>query len=122
MAVTSPIAPHRPNASPASPASPASKTWAAATGAPRCDQQNKIRGAEGGISTGKVLTALPGSYKGLTPITLTYQWTRDGTNIASATATTYTLVAADVGHTISCNETATNSQGAVTHGSFMPVS
>jgi|SRR6516162_1984496 hypothetical protein len=121
MAAAAPISPHHPIASPASPASPATKTWAASSGAPRCDQQNKIRGAEGGTSLGKVLTALPGSYRGVTPITLTYQWTRDGANIASATTATYTIIAADVGHVISCNETATNAQGAVTHGSYMPV-
>src|SRR5205807_8907543 len=31
---------------------------------------------------------------------ISYQWQRDGVNVAGATATTYTLGNADVGHTI----------------------
>ena len=45
---------------------------------------------------------------------LTYQWKRDAVNIGSATASTYTTVAADVGTTITCFVTATNASGADT--------
>ena len=61
---------------------------------------------------------LPGSWSGSPEIQLTYQWRRcdpDGANcvdIASATATTYTLTAADVGRTIWVRETARNTYGA----------
>ena len=111
--------PHHPCASPASPASPATKTWGAASGAPLCDQACQIRGAESGIRTGVVLTLIPGFWRGATPITLTYQWTRDGTNIAGATTASYTCVAADSpGHVIRCVETATNAQGNASQASL----
>lgn len=45
---------------------------------------------------GATLTGDPGSYPAGT--TLSYRWQRDGTNIAGATATTYTPTASDVGH------------------------
>jgi hypothetical protein len=61
---------------------------------------------------GTVCTSTTGSWVG-TPTSYAYQWTRDGTNIAAATAATYTLVAADVGgHQIRCVVTATNAQGS----------
>src|SRR5690606_24220506 len=47
----------------------------------------------------------------------TRQWRRGATNIASATGTTYTLVAADVGQSITCVVTATNAAGAATETS-----
>ena len=67
-----------------------------------------------GALVGQTLTANPGSWGGKTPITFTYQWTRDGANIASATAATYLLVAADKNHVIGCKVTATNSTGNTT--------
>lgn len=114
--------PHHPPASPASPASVATKTWAGASGAPLVDMQCRIRGHESGLRIGVVLTLLPGTWRGATPITLTYQWTRDGANIAGATSASYTLVAADVpGHTLTVVETATNSQGNASAPAYSPV-
>jgi hypothetical protein len=46
--------------------------------------------------------------------TFSYQWKRDGANIGSATASTYTLAAADVGKKISVTVTASNTTGSVT--------
>ena len=43
-----------------------------------------------------------------------YQWNRGGTPINGATSSTYTLVAADVGHTITVTVTAANTTGMVT--------
>ncbi|MBP2216012.1 S8 family serine peptidase [Arthrobacter sp. CAN_C5] len=43
------------------------------------------------------------------PVTLTYQWLRDGTLISGATQTTYTPVAADVGRTLTIKVTGTGS-------------
>ena len=66
---------------------------------------------------GQTLTANAGAWTGSTPISHDYQWRRcdsAGANcvdIAAATATTYTLTAADVGHTIRVRETATNAYG-----------
>jgi hypothetical protein len=61
---------------------------------------------------GTVCSCTTGNWTG-SPTAYAYQWTRDGTNIASATAATYTLVAADVGgHQIRCLVTATNATGS----------
>jgi hypothetical protein len=46
------------------------------------------------------------------PTSYTYQWTRDGDNIAGATAATYTVVSADAGTVLNCLETAHNAAGA----------
>lgn len=115
--------PHHPPAAPASPAYPANRSYGSTTGKPLYDQQCKIQGHLNGMgSVGTVLTLLPGSWRGVQPITLTYQWTRDGTNIAGATTASYTLVAADVpGHVITCVETATNAQGATSATAYVPV-
>jgi hypothetical protein len=47
------------------------------------------------------------------PTSYTYQWKRNGVNIAGATNANYRLVTADVGTTITCTVTATNSSGSV---------
>lgn len=47
--------------------------------------------------TDQVLTGDPGIW-GPAPVTLAYQWQRDGANISGATALTYQLTPADVGH------------------------
>src|SRR5206468_221917 len=44
-------------------------------------------------------------------------WIRDGSTIGSATASTYTLASADLGHTINCVVTATNTYGGIAGGS-----
>jgi hypothetical protein len=61
---------------------------------------------------GTVVSCTQGLWTG-NPTGYAYQWTRDGTNIVSATAATYTLIAADVGsHQIRCVVTATNATGS----------
>ncbi len=42
-----------------------------------------------------------------------YQWLRDGTAIASATAATYVVEPADQGHLLSCDVTAISTEGRV---------
>jgi uncharacterized delta-60 repeat protein len=71
-----------------------------------------------GIATAaEALTVNAGVWSGSVPITLAYQWRRcdlAGTNcvdIPAATATAYTLTAADVGQTIRVRETAANPYG-----------
>ena len=61
----------------------------------------------GSAPVGSLLTANAGSWNGGATFTLTYQWTRDGSNIGGATSSTYTTVAGDVGHAIGVTETAT---------------
>ncbi len=51
-------------------------------------------------TVGSTLTASPGTW-GPSPVTLTYQWLRDGAAISKATAKTYKVVSADAGHELS---------------------
>jgi len=64
-------------------------------------------------TVGQTLACTTGTWVG-SPTSYTYQWTRDGTNIAAATAATYVLVAADSTHQIACVVTATNATGSTT--------
>lgn len=59
----------------------------------------------GTVRGGNTLTGVAGTWD--TGVTLTYQWKRNGTNIASATKTTYALVTADLGTTITFSVTGT---------------
>lgn len=67
---------------------------------------------------GKTLTASSGTWRGTTPMSFAFQWrrcARDGgrcSSISRATQQTYTLVEADVGHTIRVRVTARNSAGS----------
>jgi hypothetical protein len=54
-----------------------------------------------------------GIWIGTMPITFTYQWKRNGTNIIGETNSIYTTVLADLGQTITCEVTATNIVGSV---------
>jgi len=65
----------------------------------------------GTIANGAVLTTTNGVWTN-SPTSYARQWLRDGANIAGQTATTYTTVAGDATHSISCRVTATNTGGA----------
>lgn len=65
-------------------------------------------------TVGQVLSSTVGTWTGNPTPTYTRQWRRGATNISGATGATYTLVAADVGQTITCVVTATNSEGSDT--------
>lgn len=65
----------------------------------------------GTYSIGSVLTCAPGAWTGTAPVTPSYQWLRDGVAIGGATASTYTLVSADMIGTVTCAVTITNSAG-----------
>lgn len=68
---------------------------------------------DGMAETGSVVTCINGQYTSPNASnTFTYQWRRDGVNIAGQTAATYTIVQADVGHLLSVVETPSNSSGA----------
>ena len=60
---------------------------------------------------GQVLTSTTGTWSGIPTPTYSYQWKRGVTNVGT-NATTYTLVAADAGQSITCVVTATNSGGS----------
>jgi hypothetical protein len=58
----------------------------------------------------QVLTTTNGTWSN-SPTGYTYQWKRAGSNIAGATASTYTLVELDAGAAITCAVTASNASG-----------
>jgi len=63
---------------------------------------------------GATLTAVAGTWNPTGAITYQWIWGDTGANIAGATASTYTTVIGDVGHTIKVKVTETNSLGATT--------
>ena len=67
----------------------------------------------GTAAAGNVLTCSTGTWTGTAPITYTYQWYKNGYSISGETASTYTVVTGDVGSSIYCVVTATNSVGIV---------
>ncbi len=74
----------------------------------------------GFASVGETITCQPGSWSG-SP-TFAYQWLRDGTEIAGATASTYAVDASDEGASLQCRVTAANADGTVLAFSpFQPV-
>ena len=74
---------------------------------------NTIAPVVSGTNTvGSILTTTNGTWGGSLPITYTYQWLRNGSNISGATLSTYTLVTADTSNVVSCRVTATNSVGS----------
>jgi hypothetical protein len=63
--------------------------------------------ATGTLTVGSVLSCTTGTWT-RDPTSYAYQWQGDGINISGATASTYTLVSADVGKLVRCIVTATN--------------
>lgn len=73
----------------------------------------------GSTPVGSVLSTTNGTWThmgGLNP-SYTYQWTRDGANIAAATSSTYTTVSADITHAVGCTVTAHNTGGTASQAS-----
>ena len=75
------------------------------------------------MQVGSTLSGDPGQWKSTKDISYTYQWLRcnekggECTEISGATKTTYTVVQADVGHTIRFQVTAKNKDGKTTANS-----
>ena len=65
--------------------------------------------ASGTPEVDEILSVTDGTWQGLQPITITYQWRRDTVDISGATSNTYTLVSADLNALVDCMVTATNS-------------
>jgi hypothetical protein len=66
---------------------------------------------------GSALSCSTGSWTGRATLKYTYQWTRDGSPIANATGSSYVAQAADQGHGLVCQVTATNAVGRATAAS-----
>lgn len=79
---------------------------------------NSVAPVVSGTATfGQTLSCTTGTWTGVPTPTYTYQWQRVTTNISGATSSTYVLVQADVGSTIRCVVTATNSVGSASANS-----
>jgi hypothetical protein len=77
------------------------------------EPENTAAPSVGGTAeVGQTLTCSAGTWIGAGPISYTYRWLRDGAAVGGATANTYTVTAADEGHSISCEVTATNTVGS----------
>jgi hypothetical protein len=61
---------------------------------------------------GNTLTSSIGSWSGTSPFTYTYQWKRNGSLISGGTSSSYLLTNGDVGYSVTCEVTATNSAGS----------
>lgn len=68
--------------------------------------------ASGVMRIGQMMSSTAGVWTGTPAPTITYQWQRDGVDIALATSSTRAAVAADIGALLTCNVTATNVAGA----------
>jgi hypothetical protein len=66
----------------------------------------------GVVAAGGTVTCLPGTWSGQPPPTYTYQWLVGGTEIPSATASTYEVPAALGGFRLSCRVTGSNREGS----------
>jgi Carboxypeptidase regulatory-like domain len=60
---------------------------------------------------GHALSCSAGSWIGVAPFKYAYRWLRDGGAIGAATGASYVVQAADQGHALSCEVTATNASG-----------
>lgn len=72
----------------------------------------------GTAQVGQTLSSTTGTWTG-TPASFTYayQWQRSGSNISGANSSTYVVQSADVGSTLRCVVTATNSAGSTSANS-----
>jgi hypothetical protein len=68
--------------------------------------------ASGTPALGQTLSCSNGSWSGYPPPTFNYEWLRDGTPIGGASTSAYVVQAADQGHGLSCQVTASNSAGS----------
>ena len=69
--------------------------------------------ASGTPAVGQTLSCSTGSWTGSATLTYAYKWLRDGSAIAGASGSTYVVQAADQGHGLACEVTATNPVGHV---------
>jgi hypothetical protein len=66
----------------------------------------------GTTKAGQMLTCSEGTWATPAPTSYAYRWLRDGVAVAGAESSLYTVTAADEGHSISCEVTATDAVGS----------
>ncbi|MCP9485244.1 MAG: hypothetical protein MSC30_05260 [Gaiellaceae bacterium MAG52_C11] len=87
----------------------------ATAGAPSAPVNSSPPVVSGTAQQGQTLTATTGIWSGTAPISFTYRWQRcnpDCVDVAGATASSYPVVAADVGASLRVGVTGTNSVGS----------
>jgi hypothetical protein len=72
---------------------------------------NGLPAISGTAQLGQTLSCSTGSWTAYPSPSFAYQWRRDGTAIGGTTGSTYIVQAADQGHTLTCEVTASNSAG-----------
>jgi hypothetical protein len=85
-------------------------------GATAAPASSGLPAISGSAQTGQTLSASAGTWSN-SPTAYSYQWYRESTPISGATASTYTVTAADVDHTLDVSVTASNSAGTSTAAS-----
>jgi 5-hydroxyisourate hydrolase-like protein (transthyretin family) len=90
-----------------------SLTVPAAAGAPHNSTAPALTGTP---AVGQGLSCSTGSWTN-SPTSYAYSWLRDGTAISGQAAASYTVQAADQGHSLSCEVTATNGAGSASAAS-----
>jgi hypothetical protein len=90
-----------------------------AAGGPNKPKNLKPPTVSGTPEVGGVLECSGDEWEGppKAPTAFTYAWSRDNSTIAGAASSSYNVVEADAGHTISCAVTAANSEGATSSSS-----
>ncbi|HEX3874128.1 MAG TPA: hypothetical protein VHW26_08275, partial [Solirubrobacteraceae bacterium] len=83
---------------------------AAAAGGPAVPTDTTPPAISGTPAQGSAVTCSTGAWTG-SPTSYTYAWDRDSSPIGSATSSSYTVAAADVGHSLTCVVTAANAAG-----------
>ena len=84
------------------------------SGAVAVPTNSALPSISGGSYVGQTLSVTNGTWSGSDPTSISYQWRRSGAPISGATSSTYTLVTADAGNTISVVVTYTNAAGSAT--------
>lgn len=79
--------------------------------APSAPANSALPAITGSTALAGVLTCSQGTWTN-SPTAYAYQWNRNGTAISGQTATTHTVVTADLGTTLTCTVTATNATGS----------
>lgn len=87
---------------------PPDGTWPY-TNAPNNATQPVVSGSQ---RPGSVLTCSPGTWSGAATLTYAYQWLRDNTPIPGQNTAQYLVQAGDAGQAISCQVTASNTDGS----------
>lgn len=87
----------------------ASRSYSTTTAAP---VNTVIPAISGTAQVGNSLTGSTGTWTGDVPMTFAYQWAKDAVDIGGATSSSYTVLAGDVGHTLTVRVAATNGVGS----------